>query len=163
GSAWPNTISHQVQVKDAPVASGSAPVVDAAPAMDAAPAAPAILVAKKPEPAAGSGHQGLAESWVSPAPRPWVPELKKASELATGWDPPKGDAQPSAYAAETTVKDETAEQPAAETVTEEAGLPSSAIEAIRGEAAQVAEAAPVSGVTGVAAEPKMDELVAKVL
>ena len=159
GDAWAAAIS-----PNGNDAAATTTTVESAPAVEAAPA----VAEEKSEPVQQPARSSLAENWFSPAPSPWDAELKKASELATGWDSQKAEEPASAYAPEAVVQEDAAteavaEQPSVEAVAEEAGLSSSAVEAIREEAAQVAEAAPVTSPTEAAAEPKMDDLVAKVL
>ena len=76
----------------------------------------------------------------------------------------RSEPEPAAKAEEQVAAVEVPAQPSVETATQEAGLSNSAVDAIREEAAQVAETVP-SDVTGqtAAVEPKMDDLVAKVL
>lgn len=113
-----------------------------------------------------------SNSWFSTAPSPWEAEVKKASQLASAWDAAtqpraaepasvetKADAEPQAML--------TDDPNATQTIiahAEEAGLPESAVETIREEAAEVAETAdPTTHAAPESAEPKMDDLVAKVL
>jgi len=113
-------------------------------------------------------------AWFSSAPSPWDSEIQKANRLASAWD--SGLTAPAAT--ESTngtgkVTDLPAASEAVQTAIEEAALPAAAVEAIREEAAQVAEdavqaaAEPVSAATAVSAPeekaPSMDDMVAKVL
>jgi len=163
GNAWPAPAAPIVHEEPKPAAVESAPVAVTAPVVESAPA-PAAVEEKSSTPTAASPTASMADNWFSPAPSPWDAELKKANELAAGWDSPKVEEPVSAYASEETMRQEAeAEHPTVEEAAHDAGLSSSAVEAIREEAAQIAEAAPVSSVTGAVAEPKMDDLVAKVL
>jgi CheY-like chemotaxis protein len=153
GDAWAAAVSptgseeKAAAIEQAPVVEQLAPVVEE----------------RKPETA--GKNSSMAENWFSPAPSPWDAELKKASELATGWDSPKAGESASAYASEVIAKEEVVaeQQSSVEAVAQEAGLSTSAVEAIRQEAGHVAETAPAAVASGAAAEPKMDDLVAKVL
>ena len=165
GDAWAAAISTKdSEEKKASVAVEPAPVVESAPSVNEAAGAGAVVEEKKPEVTAENTKPSMAESWFAPAPSPWDAELKKASELASGWDSPKAEPEPAAKAEEQVAAVEVPAQPSVETATQEAGLSNSAVDAIREEAAQVAETVP-SDVTGqtAAVEPKMDDLVAKVL
>ena len=113
-------------------------------------------------------------AWFSSAPSPWDSEIQKANQLASAWD--SGVAAPVA-AESTNGTGKVTEQPAAseavQAAIEEAALPAAAVEAIREEAAQVAEdavqaaAQPAAAVTAVSAPEEkalsMDDMVAKVL
>jgi transcription termination factor NusB len=113
-------------------------------------------------------------AWFSSAPSPWDSEIQKANRLASAWD--SGEAAPVATES-TNGTGKVAELPAAseavQAAIEEAALPAAAVEAIREEAAQVAEdavqaaAQPASAATAVSAPeektPSMDDMVAKVL
>ncbi len=115
------------------------------------------------------------DSWFSVTSSPWDAEIQKANRLASTWDAAvpvpaaPGASNGNEKAAETTSETTKA-------VIEEAALPAAAVEAIREEAAQVAEdltpgskpiaekASPVARQSAVeTAAPNMDELVAKVL
>jgi CheY-like chemotaxis protein len=140
-----------------------------------------------PEAAAGSAYEATpiepekkvsGSSWFSSPSSPWDSEIQKANRLASTWD--SGVAAPAAQestngagkAPELSISSETVHA-----VIEQAALPAAAVEAIREEAAQVAEDAahapvrPSSGEAIVelqppateAAAPSMDELVARVL
>jgi CheY-like chemotaxis protein len=140
-----------------------------------------------PEAAAGNAYEATSiepekkasgSSWFSSPSSPWDSEIQKANRLASTWD--SGVATPFApestngagKAAELSLSSETVDA-----VIEQTALPAAAVEAIREEAAQVAEDAThatvpsSSGETIVeaqppaaeAAAPSMDELVAKVL
>ena len=77
------------------------------------------------------------DSWFSVSSSPWEGEVQKASQLASAWDAP---AAVNASAAPKNGTEKTAEvSQETQTVIEEAALPPMAIEAIREEAAQVAE------------------------
>jgi len=119
------------------------------------------------------------EPWFSTPPNPWDAEIKKASQLASTWDAPVT----SNVAAASSNGTEKAVPPISEetkAVIEEAALPPEAVQAIREEAAQVAEVVTQSvapqaveepafyareeaAETPAAPGPSMDDLVAKVL
>jgi hypothetical protein len=113
-------------------------------------------------------------AWFSSAPSPWDSEIQKANRLASAWD--SGVEVPAAVES-TNGTGKVTELPAAseavQAAIEEAALPAAAVEAIREEAAQVAEDAvqaagkPVFAATAVSAPeekaPSMDDMVAKVL
>jgi CheY-like chemotaxis protein len=142
-----------------------------APAETAVASTPEI-VETKPEKKEGK------DSWFSVPANPWDAEIEKANRLASAWDAPA--APPSSNGTE-----KAAEAVSEETqkVIEEAALPAAAVEAIREEAAHVAEDvthgteqfnadgtsyyAPETLVeppaATPAASPSMDELVARVL
>jgi CheY-like chemotaxis protein len=118
-------------------------------------------------------------TWFSSSSSPWDSEIQKANRLASTWDSGAVAATPEA----TNGAGKTAEPPiASETVQaaiEEAALPAAAVEAIREEAAQVAEDATQVAAQQTSSESSfyarqeaaeaaaqtqsMDELVAKVL
>ena len=122
------------------------------------------------------------DSWFSVPANPWNAEMEKANRLASAWD---GAAPVAAAPASSNGTEKAAEAVSEETkkVIEEAALPAAAVEAIREEAAHVAEDAThapepvIAGGTAFyapealvetpkaapAATPSMDELVAKVL
>jgi hypothetical protein len=114
------------------------------------------------------------DSWFSVSPNPWDAQLQKANQLASTWDVP----------AEVTIEKEKSVEGVSEktiAVIEDAALPSATVEAIREEAAQVAEGASQTADHGTsgkssfyvreevseapAPEPtaNIDDLVAKVL
>ena len=139
---------------------------------EAAASSSAEVIPAEPEKTSSGG------SWFSSASSPWDSEIQKASRLTCTWD--SGVVAPVApelsngagKADELPVASETVQ-----TVIEEAALPPAAVEAIREEAALVAEDAthasqePASGEAVADAQPQasepaaptMDELVAKVL
>jgi CheY-like chemotaxis protein len=117
------------------------------------------------------------ESWFSVPSNPWNAEMEKANRLASAWDAAvpvaavpasnNGTEKPTEAASETTQK-----------VIEESALPTAAVEAIREEAAQVAEDATLTAeeqassesfyarheaAEAAASKSNMDDLVAKVL
>jgi CheY-like chemotaxis protein len=141
-----------------------------------------------PEPAVVSPYEATpiepeqkssGSAWFSSASSPWDSEIQKANRLASTWD--SAAAAPVTPAHESTNgTGKTAELPISsetvQAVIEETVLPAAAVEAIREEAAQVADAtlAPVHSTSSEAAAelhpqaseaaaPSMDELVAKVL
>ena len=133
-----------------------------------------IVAAANDERSAGAqpeeAKSSMAESWFSPAPNPWDAEIKRASELTAGWDGPGTTAPSAAPVPEVSEPQGTSLAPvgaSAEVAAHEAGLTSATVEAIREEAALVAENVPVD--SSKAAEPtvapqaNMDDLVAKVL
>jgi CheY-like chemotaxis protein len=122
------------------------------------------------------------EAWFSVPSNPWDAEIEKANKLASAWDAPAPVAAPPASSNGT---EKAAEAVSEETqkVIEEAALPPAAVEAIREEAAQVAEHATQAGeqlnadgtsfyapealvetpAEAPAPAPSMDDLVARVL
>jgi CheY-like chemotaxis protein len=132
---------------------------------------PALAPQSLPEPVIKSS----GNSWFSSPSSPWDSEIQKANKLASAWDSGTAASLDSSNgagkAAEPTATSETVQA-----AIEEAALPAAAVEAIREEAAQVAEEAVQHAAGGadsyVHAEapeaaapstPSMDELVAKVL
>ncbi len=140
----------------------------------------------KPQPQAGSQtepkieapapgpEKPAADSWYSAASSPWDGEAQKANQLASAWDVPAASAPaPSetrdvAEPAEMTFVEE--EGPAESAAMEEAVLPASTVEAIREEAAHLAEsafketpAAKPGEEPEESPEATTDDLVAKVL
>ena len=149
-------------------------------------AAPAALeAAPDPEKLAAPA----ASSWFSSVASPWDVEAQKASRLASTWDSPATNVPAESAVAETGVyagghealQEEAAKEDPAATVdalapvlsddmkakVEEAALPAETVEALREESQQVAEAAvqeaPSIHTSAKAAEPSMEDLVAKVL
>jgi CheY-like chemotaxis protein len=147
--------------------------------------APEAVVASTPEikpvePQTKAGN----DSWFSVPGNPWNSEIEKANKLASAWDTAEPAAAPPASSNGT---EKAAEVVSEETqkVIEEAALPAAAVEAIREEAAQVAEDAahvveqlPSDGKSfyapealvetpaeapAAAAAPSMDDLVTRVL
>jgi CheY-like chemotaxis protein len=132
----------------------------------AASSAPEVVQAEAEE-------KPSSTAWFSSAPSPWDSEIQKANRLASAWD--SGVAPLATESTNGTGK--VVELPVAgeavQVAIEEAALPPAAVEAIREEAAQVAEDAvqaatqPASAATAVSAPeektPSMDDLVAKVL
>ena len=122
------------------------------------------------------------ESWFSVPSNPWNAEIEKANRLASAWDSAVPVANPPA-SSNGTEKGAEATAESAQKVIEEAALPPAAVEAIREEAAHVAEhatqpaeqqnadgtslyapeAVAEAPATTSATAPNMDELVAKVL
>ena len=138
------------------------------------------VVASTPEVSAAQPEKKESkDSWFSVPANPWDAEIEKANRLASSWD------SPSAPASSSNGTEKTAEavSEATQKVIEEAALPAAAVEAIREEAAQVAEDAThgseqfnADGTSFYAPEtlvetpaatpaaaPSMDDLVAKVL
>ena len=136
---------------------------------------PEAAASSAPEMVQAEGEKKPSSTaWFSSAPSPWDSEIQKANRLASAWD--AGVAAP--VAAESTngtgrVTEQPAASEAVQAAIEEAALPAAAVEAIREEAAQVAEdavqaaAEPVSAATAVSAPeektPSMDDMVARVL
>jgi len=131
------------------------------------------------EPLQNEPEKKSSESpWFSSSSSPWDSEIQKANRLASAWD--SGVKAPGAIEA-TNGAGKTAEMPAVseplQAAVEEAALPAAAVEAIREEAAQVAEdvvqAAEQPAADGPtvyvheelvpAPAPSMDDLVARVL
>jgi CheY-like chemotaxis protein len=130
------------------------------------------VVETKPEKKEGK------DSWFSVPANPWDAEIEKANRLASAWDAPAAPASSNG-----TEKAAEAASEETQKVIEEAALPAAAVEAIREEAAHVAEDvthgteqfnadgtsyyAPETLVeppaATPAASPSMDDLVAKVL
>ena len=115
-------------------------------------------------------------SWFSTPSSPWDSDIQKANRLASAWDAPvEKHASPAATNGAGKVVELPATSETVQAVIEQAALPAAAVEAIREEAAQVAEnatqtaARSTSGETYVhagapeAPVPSMDDLVAKVL
>ena len=114
------------------------------------------------------------DSWFSVASNPWDAEIEKANRLASAWD-----AAVPAPSAASNGTEKAAEAVSEETKAgiKEVALPAAAVEAIREEAAQVAEGVTQAATPSVSAEtisaapkeaseaatPSMDDLVAKVL
>jgi CheY-like chemotaxis protein len=112
-------------------------------------------------------NPSATSSWFSAAPSPWESEAQKASHLASAWDAVAVEARKEAEAPAVT---EGASAYAIEPLTsEEAAIPAAAVEAIREEAAHVAESvtqeASAAGETAKtsAAETDMEAMVAKIL
>jgi CheY-like chemotaxis protein len=117
------------------------------------------------------------ESWFSVPSNPWNAEMEKANRLATAWDAAAPVAAPPA-SSNGAEKATEAVSETAQMAIEEAALPAAAVEAIREEAAHVAEAATHTAEEQAASETSfarhqaaeaaeskssMDDLVAKVL
>ena len=152
-------------------------VEEAAPTASVAVSSPEV---KEAEPQ----KKGTKDSWFSVPANPWDAEMKKANQLASAWDAP-AEAHAVPASSNGTEKAAEAVSEATKAAIEEAALPAAAVEAIREEAAQVAEdaahaaehqnadgtsfyaheeaaAAPAPTPTPAPA-PSMDDLVAKVL
>ncbi len=173
--AWASTISQASQelAKEPAMARQ-----EVAPARDEKRAAPEAVVTSAPEVKQAESDKEKKEpkdSWFSVTSSPWDAEIQKANRLASTWDAAvpvpaaPGASNGNEKAAETT-------RETGKAVIEEAALPAAAVEAIREEAAQVAEdvtqgpkpmgerASPAARQSAVeTAAPNMDELVAKVL
>jgi CheY-like chemotaxis protein len=116
-----------------------------------------VTAAPPPEPSKPAG----AGSWFSVSPNPWEAEAQKASQLASAWDAPKSPA----------VEPKKEETPATEGISpaaQEPLIPAATVEAIREEAAHVAESVAQTAATTGAAKPAsadvdMDAMVAKVM
>ena len=112
-------------------------------------------------PPAESGKPAAGGSWFSVSSNPWEAEAQKANQLASTWDAPKS----------TAVEPHKLATPASETISPSAPepvIPAATVEAIREEAAHVAESvAQTVGTTGAAksasTELDMDAMVAKVM
>jgi len=83
----------------------------------------------KPAPEKNNGK----DSWFSVSSSPWEGEIQKASQLASTWDAPATTTPKNGTEKAAEVSQET------QVVIEEAALPTATVEAIREEAAQVAE------------------------
>ncbi|HTT33235.1 MAG TPA: response regulator [Methylomirabilota bacterium] len=153
-----------------------------------APSAPIAPKIQPPEPAKPEPEkQESKETWLSTPLNPWDAEIKKATQLASTWDTP---ATSNAAASSNGTEKSAAPVPVSEetkAAIEEAALPPEAVQAIREEAAQAAENAtqaaeqqapegsscyyaseevlekPEAPAAPAAAEPSMDDLVARVL
>ena len=151
---------------------------EVAPVKDYEPTSTEAVVASAPEATQAEPEtKAPAESWFSVPSNPWDAEREKANRLASAWDTSVPAAAPPA-SSNGTEKATEAVSETSQKVIEEAALPVTAIEAIREEAAQVAEdatltAAEASAETSsharqeaaeaAAAKSSMDDLVAKVL
>jgi len=101
-----------------------------------------------------------ANSWFSVAPSPWEAEAQKASHLASTWDTVAVEAP--------AVTEGASAYPSDPLISEATAIPAAAVEAIREEAAQVAESvmqktSVAGGTAKTAAETDMEAMVAKVL
>jgi CheY-like chemotaxis protein len=178
GDAWAAAISAgSGEDRTTAMVAEAATEVSVAPAQAAnngnAAAVEAVEEPKLTETPSELPRPSMAESWFSPAPNPWDAELKKAADLSSGWDSPVAGVAPAVAA---TVAPATGAATPVEAAAQEAGLSSATVEALREEAAIVTESV-TSGVeesavahsdvhaaaAAIAAEPNMDELVAKVL
>jgi len=117
------------------------------------------------------------EPWFSVPSNPWNAEMEKANRLASAWDVPAPAAAPPA-SSNGTEKATGAVSETTQKAIEEAALPAAAVEAIREEAALVAEDATLTAVEQASSESfyaqheaaeaaasknNMDDLVARVL
>jgi CheY-like chemotaxis protein len=118
------------------------------------------------------------ESWFSVPSNPWSADLEKANRIASAWDAAVPVAVPPA-SGNGTEKTTEAVSETAQKVIEEAGLPAAAVEALREQAAYVAEDTTLmaserasaetssyaqhEAAEAAAAKSSMDDLVAKVL
>ncbi len=158
-------------------------VEEVAPVREKEQPAPEAVVASAPEAKQAEPQTKTSkDSWFSVPSNPWNAEIEKANKLASAWDA----AAPVAGASASSNGTEKATEAVSEEtqkVIEEAALPAAAVEAIREEAAHVAEGAtqateqqnadgtsfyaPEALVETPAAEPaptpSMDDLVARVL
>jgi CheY-like chemotaxis protein len=109
----------------------------------------------------------LVNSWFSVAPSPWEAEAQKASHLASTWDTVAVEAPKEAEAP--AVAEGASAYPSDPLISDETAIPATTVEAIREEAAHVAESvAQETFATGstaktAAAETDMEAMVAKVL
>jgi CheY-like chemotaxis protein len=140
-----------------------------------------VISAPQEEPQAEPEKKAPEEPWFSVPSNPWNAEMEKANRLATAWDAAAPVAPPAS--GNGTERGTEAASEAIQNVVEEVALPAAAVEAIREEAAHVAEDAKhatrdeSSGGTSFyapepvveapaptpAPPPNMDDLVAKVL
>ncbi len=110
-----------------------------------------------------------ANSWFSVAPSPWEAQAQKASHLASTWDAVAVEAPKETEASASAVTEGASAYANEPLTSEEAAIPAAAVEAIREEAAHVAESvtqeASAAGGTAKtpAAETDMEAMVAKVL
>jgi CheY-like chemotaxis protein len=147
------------------------------------PSSPEVVVANAAEVMPTEAQaKASKESWFSVPSNPWNAEIEKANKLASAWDATVPAAAPGA-SSNGTEKATEAVSEETQKVIEEAALPAAAVEAIREEAAHVAEDAThsvehqnVDGTSFYAPEtlveapaaapappPSMDDLVARVL
>ncbi len=162
-------------------------VVEAAPVKSDAKPSPETAVPSAPATANTEPETKTSkDSWFSVPSNPWNAEMEKANKLASAWDVAAPlTAAPTAAAPASSNGTEKSPGAIGETtqkVVEEAALPAAAVEAIREEAAQVAEDASrfteqqnpdgtsfyapealLEAPAAVAPAPNMDDLVAKVL
>jgi CheY-like chemotaxis protein len=110
-----------------------------------------------------------ASSWFSVAPSPWEAEARKASHLASTWDAAAVEAPKEAEATAPAVTEGASVYADEPVSSEEAAIPAATVEAIREEAAHLAESvtqeASTAGRTAKTstAETDMEAMVAKVL
>jgi CheY-like chemotaxis protein len=97
--------------------------------------APDVKPAKLP-PAPGAPAK---DSWFSVPSNPWNAEIEKANKLASAWDLPAAPITPAPPSGNGTEKATEGLSEETQKVIEQAALPPAAVEAIREEAAQVAE------------------------
>jgi CheY-like chemotaxis protein len=107
-----------------------------------------------------------ANSWFSVAPSPWEAEAQKASHLASTWDTVAVEAPKEAEAP--AITEGAPSYASGPLISEATAIPAAAVEAIREEAAQVAESvmqktSVAGGTAKTAAETDMEAMVAKVL
>lgn len=164
GDAWAPAASQEKTSTETVTA-----IEEAAPTASVAVSSPEV---KEAEPQ----KKETKDSWFSVPANPWDAEMKKGNQLASAWDAP---AEAHAVPASNNGTEKAAESvsEATKAAIEEAALPAAAVEAIREEAAQVAEDATQAtaqqnsdGTTFYAREeapeapaPSMDDLVARVL
>jgi CheY-like chemotaxis protein len=178
--AWARAVSTASQEKSSPETVTAVEEVAHAVTEERAPEK--IAVASTPEVSETKPEtKESKDSWFSVPANPWDTEIEKANRLASAWDSPAAPA--AAGSSNGTEKAAEAVSEATQKVIEEAALPAAAVEAIREEAAHVAENATheteqfnadgtsfyapetlveTPAVTPAAA-PSMDDLVAKVL
>src|SRR6267143_4425585 len=118
------------------------------------PSSPAAVVANVPEVKQAEPPKTPKDSWFSVPSNPWNAEIEKANKLASAWDaaapvgtPPSGS--------NGTEKAAEAVSETTQLVIEEAALPAAAVEAIREEAAQVAEDATLTAAEQASAETSL--------
>jgi CheY-like chemotaxis protein len=110
-----------------------------------------------------------ANSWFSVVPSPWEAEAQKASHLASAWDTVAVEAPKEAKAPAPAVAEGASTYASEPMISEEKTIPAAAVEAIREEAAHVAESVTqeTSAAGGTAktsaAETDMEAMVAKIL
>jgi CheY-like chemotaxis protein len=116
-----------------------------------------------------AAEPAAASSWFSVAPSPWEAEAKKASHLASAWDAAAVEAPKEAEATAPVVTDGASVYASEPLISEEAEIPAATVEAIREEAAHLAESVTQESSTAgqtaktSTAETDMEAMVAKVL
>jgi CheY-like chemotaxis protein len=173
--AWSAALNHKTTTQTATMEPPAPPKLEPVPEVHAeAPASPPVLATPAQEPAKPAG----GSSWYSTVSSPWEAEAQKASKLASTWDDTPGLTVPepsypsipqvAAKEDPTATVDTLPESlsPEVKAKVEEAALPAATVEAIREETQYVAENAleeVPKAASPASVEPKMEDLVAKVL